>query len=217
MDALAITLRALPMVDAPRPAEDPLAPLVARVRAGELPAFELLYARTREQVQRTLFRLVGSNSEMEDLIQQVYLQLLSAIRSFRGASRFSTFLYRVCANVALMHLRTRRRHPEELTDVLPEEQAGAGSDPERGAQIQQAQALLERALDQMAPKKRVVFVYHELMGLLPEEIAQAVDTSPNTVRSRLHHARLEFTELISRMTGERIPEPRRRAGGDDGA
>jgi RNA polymerase sigma-70 factor (ECF subfamily) len=139
---------------------------------------------------------------MEDLVQQVYLQLLSAIRSFRGDSRFTTFLHRVCANVALMHLRTRRRHPEDLTDELPEEHAGVASNPEHQAHLRQAAALLQRALDEMAPKKRIVFVYHELMGLMPEEIAEAVDTSPNTVRSRLHHARIEFTRIVARLTRE---------------
>ena len=94
-----------------------------------------------------------------------------------------------------MHLRTRRRHPEDLTDELPEEQAGMASNPEHQAHLRQAAALLQRALDEMAPKKHIVFVYHELMGLMPEEIAEAVDTSPNTVRSRLHHARIEFTPL----------------------
>jgi RNA polymerase sigma-70 factor (ECF subfamily) len=127
-------------------------------------------------------------------------------------------LDRVCSNVALMHLRTRRRHPEDLTDVLPEEAAGPHSDPERGAQVKQAAALLRRALDLMAPKKRIVFVYHELMGLLPEEIAQAVETSPNTVRSRLHHARLEFSSIVSRLTAQSAPPvPLKRAGGLDGA
>jgi RNA polymerase sigma-70 factor (ECF subfamily) len=215
MDAFALSLGgfSLPTDSAPE-SLDPLAPLVARVRAGELGAFELLYTKTRDQAYRTLYRLVGRSADLEDLLQQVYLHLISAIRSFRGQSRFSTFLYRVCSNVALMHLRTQRRHPEELTDELPEESAGQGSDPERRAQVQQAAALLEQALDQMAPKKRVVFVYHELMGLMPEEIAEAVDTSPNTVRSRLHHARLEFTEIVTRLTGEAQLVPLRKAEGD---
>lgn len=200
---MALTLGALPMsADVPPGAADPLASLVERVRAGELRAFDALYTRTRDQVHRTLYRLVGSNADMEDLVQQVYLQLLSAIRSFRGESRFSTFLYRVCANVALMHLRSRHRRPEDLTDEMPEEAAGASDDPERRAQVRQAAALLQRALDELAPKKRVVFVYHELMGLMPEEIAEAVDASPNTVRSRLHHARLELSAVIARLTRE---------------
>jgi RNA polymerase sigma-70 factor (ECF subfamily) len=221
MDALAVSLQAVPMADdAPFDPDDPLAPVVSRVRAGDMHAFEQLYTRTREQVHRTLFRLVGSNSEMEDLVQQVYLQLVSAIRSFRGDARFSTFLYRVCANVALMHLRSRRRRPEDAAADVPEQAADAGSDPERAAQLRQAGALLQRALDQMTPKKRVVFVYHELLGLMPEEIARAVDASPNTVRSRLHHARLEFGELISKLTDTPSPSPfalPRKAGGAHGA
>ena len=131
---------------------DPLAGLVVRVRAGDLLAFEALYHKTRDQVQAVLYRLVGSNSEMEDLVQQVYLQLLSAIRGFRGDAKFSTFLHRVCANVALMHLRTRRRRPEEPTAELPE-QTDTGIDPERAAQIQQAAAMMQQATIRQAVKR----------------------------------------------------------------
>jgi RNA polymerase sigma-70 factor (ECF subfamily) len=196
---------------------DPLAGWVLRVQLGDLTAFESLYGATRQQVHRTLHKLVGPSPDVEDLVQQVYLQLLSAVRAFRGTARFSTFLHRVCANVALMHLRSKRRRPEEPWADVPEGPAPESADPEHSAQVRQAVGLMERALDQMAPKKRIVFVYHELLGLLPEEIAEAVDTSPNTVRSRLHHARKEFTALIAKMTREEAKWVIAQIGGLHGA
>jgi len=184
--------------DAPtEPAADPLTSWVERARAGDATAFHGLYLRTRKQVHHTLYRLIGTNADMEDLVQQVYLQLLTALRAFRGDAQFSTFLYRVCANVALMHLRKRQRHPEELTDAPLDLVAGEDADPERAARLRQAAGLCALALDQLAPKKRVVFVYHELLGLMPEEIALALDVPVNTVRSRLHHARLEFAKAAA--------------------
>ena len=137
---------------------------------------------------------MGRRSDLEDLIQETYLRLLKAVPNFRGESQFKTFLYRVCANVALMHQRWWRRRREDLVDELPD-QAG-GEDPEAAAQAAQASRLVHRALATMTPKKRVVFVYHELCGMGPEEIAQAVDCSYNTVRSRLFHARVEFTKAM---------------------
>lgn len=173
-----------------RVSDDALVELVERIKEGDALAFDELYRLTRNDVARTLTHLVGRRSDLEDLIQETYLRLLKAVKGFRGESRFRTFLYRVCANTAFMHLRWWRRRPEEPVAELPERVST--SDPEGEAAQAQARRLIELALQKLKPKKRAVFVYHELMGLGPEEIGQIVGTSPNTVRSRLHHARLEF-------------------------
>jgi RNA polymerase sigma-70 factor, ECF subfamily len=178
--------------------------LVERIKQDDVLAFEELYRLTRTDVARTLFHLVGQRPDLDDLIQETYLRLLKAVPSFRGDSQFRTFLYRVCANVALMHLRWWRRRREDLSDELPDDLA-APDDPERDAQGAQAARLVHQALSQLSAKKRVVFVYHELCGLGPEEIAQAVGVSYNTVRSRLHHARLEFTQAMRALTAEVMP------------
>jgi RNA polymerase sigma-70 factor (ECF subfamily) len=170
--------------------------LVDRIKKDDALAFEELYRLTRDDVARTLFHLVGHRPDLEDLIQETYLKLLKAVPSFRGDSQFRTFLYRVCANVALMNLRWWRRRKEDPTADLPE----AGVDPERAAQAAQASRLVHQALSKLTAKKRIVFVYHELCGMGPEEIAQTIGASYNTVRSRLHHARLEFTEALREIT-----------------
>ncbi|RYZ37524.1 MAG: RNA polymerase sigma factor [Myxococcaceae bacterium] len=172
--------------------------LVRRVQAGELAAFEQLYEATREDAARTLRHLVGNRVEVEDLLQETYLRLLTAVKGFRGESRFRTFLYRVCSNVALSHLRWKRRRPED-SFAEPPEVVAPGEDPERAAERRQAARLVEAALEKLKPKKRIVFVYHELCGMSPDEIAVAVGSSVNTVRSRLHHARVEFTEAMQRL------------------
>jgi RNA polymerase sigma-70 factor (ECF subfamily) len=185
----------VPSSPPPNHGEARLLRLVERIKRDDALAFEELYRLTRDDVARTLFHLVGRRPDLDDLIQETYLRLLKAVPSFRGESQFRTFLYRVCANVALMHLRWWRRRREDLTDELPEGVA-QNEDPERAAQAAQAARLVHRALDNLSAKKRIVFVYHELCGMGPEEIAQSVGTSYNTVRSRLHHARLEFAEAM---------------------
>jgi RNA polymerase sigma-70 factor, ECF subfamily len=192
------------------PDEAPLLALVHRIQEGDLTAFDRLYQLTRVDAARTLRHLVGNRTEVEDLLQETYLRLLSAVKGFRGESRFRTFLYRVCANVALSHLRWRRRRPEDPMAAPPEVEA-SGQDPEREAARRQAARLVEQALERLKPKKRIVFVYYELCGMSPDEIAEAVGSSVNTVRSRLHHARLEFTEAMHRL----LDKPR--AGGPHGA
>lgn len=186
----------------PRQTEARLLRLVERVKEDDLVAFEELYKLTRDDVARTLFHLVGNRPDLEDLVQETYLRLLKSVRGFRGDAQFKTFLYRVCANVAFMHLRWWRRRREDLMDEVPE--CIAAGDPERAAQSSQALRLVQQALSKLTPKKRVVFVYHELLGMGPEEIAEAVGATYNTVRSRLHHARAEFTAAMSELTGEEV-------------
>nr|WP_225937350.1 RNA polymerase sigma factor [Myxococcus sp. RHSTA-1-4] len=178
--------------------------LVRRVQEGDLSAFDQLYALTRTDAARTLRHLVGNRVEVEDLLQETYLRLLTAVKSYRGESRFRTFLYRVCANVALSHLRWKRRRPEDSFAEPPDTEA-LGEDPERAAARRQAARLVELALERLKPKKRIVFVYYELCGMSPDEIAESVGSSVNTVRSRLHHARLEFNEAMQRLLTTRPP------------
>lgn len=173
--------------------------LVRRVQAGDLLAFERLYRLTRTDAARTLSHLVGNRMDVEDLLQETYLRLLTALKGFRGEARFRTFFHRVCANVALSHLRWKRRRPEDAFAEPPETLA-PGEDPEHAASRRQAARLVEVALERLKPKKRAVFVYYELWGMTPDEIARTVGSSANTVRSRLHHARLEFHEALARLT-----------------
>jgi RNA polymerase sigma-70 factor (ECF subfamily) len=126
---------------------------------------------------------------------------MKALRHYRGDSKVSTFLYRVCVNVGLMYLRTKRRRPEELSGEVPENPAGEGDDPERVAQVRQAAALVQRALSTLSDEKAAVFVYHDLLGMKPEEISEVVDCPVNTVRSRLNRARQDFTQAVAKLKG----------------
>lgn len=198
MTAEAIPLpRVAPLMTPKSPTQNDarLARLVERIKNDDIVAFDELYRLTRDDVARTLCHLVGRRPDLEDLVQETYLKLLKAVPSFRAESQFRTFMYRVCANVALMHLRWWRRRKEDASDVLPDA-ASLEADPERAAEAAQAARLVHQALGALGAKKRIVFVYYELCGLGPEEIGQIVGTSTNTVRSRLHHARAEFTQSL---------------------
>jgi RNA polymerase sigma-70 factor (ECF subfamily) len=96
----------------------------------------------------------------------------------------------VCVNVALQRLRKRKRLAEVPGDDLPEAQSG--ETPERGLDTRRRLAAVYRILDELSPKKRVVFVLHEIEGREPREIASIVGAPVLTVRTRLHYARKEF-------------------------
>ena len=178
---------------------DPLRTLALAARGGESVAFTQLYERTRDQAWRVLYKVVGQSPDLEDLVQESYIQLMRALKTYRGDSRVSTFLHRVCVNVGLMHLRGKRRRKEETTDEVPEHATDERHDPERAAQVKQAAVLVQKALATLSEEKAAVFVYHELLGMKPEEISELVDCPVNTVRSRLNRARQDFTEVVVKL------------------
>lgn len=178
--------------------------LAERVKDGDAEAFSELYRRTRVDVARTLTKLLGRRPDLEDLVQDTFIRLHRAIPTYRGEARFRTFLYRVCANVALMQLRWWRRRPEVLTDEPPELPSTAQR-PDDAAFARQAERLVHQAVASLSAKKRVVFVFHELCGMGPEEIAEATGTTYNTVRSRLLSARQDFTVALRALVKEDAP------------
>ncbi len=111
----------------------------------------------------------------------------------------STWLYRVCINVALQRLRKRRRLAEVPADDVAE--SVTEETPERGLDTRRRLDAVYRILDHLSPKKRVVFVLHEIEGREPKEIAQLVGAPVLTVRTRLHYARKEFYARASNDPG----------------
>lgn len=197
---------ALPVRDRPSSAAlrvadvtDPAEWVVRRFQEGDDAAFEQLYRLTRERVYRVLYKMVGPRPELEDLVQETYLQLHKSLRRFRGDSRFTTFAHRVAANVALKYLRSRRRNPEAPWAEGSDQPTDA-PDPERAAQSRQAERIVQLALEQLSPKKRIVFTCVELLGMSLDEVAEAVEIPLNTVRSRLLAARTEFPDAVARVT-----------------
>lgn len=171
--------------------------LVRRCQAGDERAFERLFSRHRGSVTRLVYRMLGPTLELEDLVQEVFLQVLRSLQGFRDEARFSTWLYRVALNVVLMHRRATARRPrlvdeakgEPALDVAP----SAYEALETRRRVEAFYALLAR----LSEKKRTVFVLHELEGLTPARIGEIVGAPVLTVRTRLFYARRELERWIA--------------------
>jgi RNA polymerase sigma-70 factor (ECF subfamily) len=170
--------------------------LVERCRAGDSSAFRELFRSHRAEVTRLTHRMLGRTADLEDIVQEVFLQVHRSIKDFKGQARFSTWLYRVTVNVILMHRRSARSRPvfseapegHAPTDVhaLPDDQVT------RLRRVRAFYALLDR----ISEKKRTVFLLHELEGIAPTEIAKIVGAPVLTVRTRLFYARRELAVLL---------------------
>jgi len=181
-------------VKRPLPEEDRL---IARAADGDVTAFRQIYERHRHDVARLVYRMIGPRSDLEDVIQEIFVQVYKSLRDFRGQSKFSTWLHRVTVNVVLMHRRALRSRPilvEEHAEVaLPSDELSPDEDVARRERMR----AFARLLGRLAEKKRVVFVLHELEGLPPGEIAQIVGAPVLTVRTRLFYARREIETMLA--------------------
>ena len=171
--------------------------VVSRAAAGDAAAFRALFARHRSDVARLVYRMLNAPSDLDDVVQEVFVQVFRSLKDFRGQSKFSTWLHRVTVNVVLMHRRSAKSRPvlteEAPSDLVPDrDQSLPDEDAERHERVRAFQRLLAR----LADKKRVVFVLHELEGLSPSEIAEIVDAPVLTVRTRLFYARRELEAML---------------------
>jgi len=173
--------------------------LVERCQRGDAEAFQQLFRAHRDDVTRLAQRMLGRATDLEDIVQEVFLQVHRSIRDFRHGARFSTWLYRVTVNVVLMHRRAAKSRP--VFGEAPESLAAVDHRPFADEQVEQRRRVqaFHRLLDRLSEKKRVVFVLHELEGLAPAEIAKIVGSPVLTVRTRLFYAR---RELLAMLGGE---------------
>jgi RNA polymerase sigma-70 factor (ECF subfamily) len=175
------------------------AELVKRCQGGEREAQDQFYRRFRRQVAANLYRVLGQRVDLDDLVQDVFVIAFRGLARFRGEARLSTWLYRICVNVALGRIRTRARRPPAILMANPvaDEVDGSPPSPEQALRQKQDRERVYRALEAMPPKKRIVLYLHEIEGLDLKEISYIVDANPVTVRTRLFYARREFYRLLT--------------------
>ncbi len=169
--------------------------LVERARSGDRVAFRELFRKHRADVARLVFRMLGPRADVEDLVQEVFLQVHRSLGDFKGQSKFSTWLHRVTVNVVLMCRRAARSRPVFAGDVSDAE-PDRGLLPDEDASRHRRLDAFRRVLDRLPEKKRTVFILHEIEGLPPAEIAVIVDAPVLTVRTRLFYARREICDLM---------------------
>lgn len=197
--------------------------LVRRSRNGDRMAFAELYRLHRDIVARLVFRMLGRASDVEDVIQEVFLQVHKSLGDFRGQSKFSTWLHRITVNVVLMIRRAQRSRPVFADDPIEgEKETDAGLLPDEEATRRRRITAFKRLLDKLSEKKRTVYVLHDIEGMAPAEIAAIVDAPVLTVRTRLFYARRELAEMmreepaLSQLADELAKEMRESsARGDD--
>ena len=174
--------------------------LIARAQQGDEAAFAEIYERYKRRVFALCLRLTRVPADAEDLTQEVFLLLFRKISTFRGESAFSTWLHRMVANVAFMHLRKKTRPPISLDDEGP-----SADEPVRREIADHDLRLkgcidrvtLERAIAELPPGYRAVYALYELQGYGHHEIAGIMNWSVGNSKSQLHKARRKLRAFLS--------------------
>jgi len=170
--------------------------LVERARRGDRGAFAELFRQHRSIVAAIVYRMSGPTADLEDVVQEVFLQVHRSLPDFRGQAKFSTWLHRVAVNVVLMQRRRAKSRPSFANEEAGRHEPDDGLLPDQDLARQRRIQAFHRLLDQLSDKKRSVFVLHEIEGLSPAEIAEVVACPVLTVRTRLFYARKELTEMM---------------------
>jgi RNA polymerase sigma-70 factor (ECF subfamily) len=170
--------------------------LAQAAAAGDMQAFEQLYQRHSRRVYSLCLRMTGNVSEAEDLTQEVFIQLFRKIGSFRGESAFTTWLHRLTVNQVLMHFRKRSVKLEQTTDEgdTPVQIVRGTENPNAMPVVDRI--ALDKAIKQLPPGYRTVFILHDIEGHEHEEIARMLGCSVGTSKSQLHKARMKLRDLL---------------------
>lgn len=185
------TLALHPPADTVDPLEEERA-MIARAAAGDPAAFRWIYDRHLQQVIRHVARVVGVASEVEDVVQDVFIQLHRSLPNFRGDSKLSTWLYRLTWNVSVTHIR-RRRNVVELSALRA---LRLSHDEWNRLEARDRCKTLSAALDRLSQDAREAFLLHEVEGMKLREISELTGDSINTVAARVRRARTRLRDAL---------------------
>ena len=186
--------------------------VVARVRGGEPALFEILMRRYNQRLYRAVRAVIGAETEVEDIMQQAYMNAFAHLAAFEFRSQFSTWLTRIALNEAF----ARRRRRQRVTGVSPTGESDAreplstlmasGPDPERQAYASELQRILERAVDGLPETYRLAYILRDVDGLSTAGTADALGIREEAVKTRLHRARALIRRSVAAEIGVTAPD-----------
>lgn len=177
---------------------------VRRTVEGNPEAFEYLYLTYKTRIYFACLRLSGNHSAAEDLLQETFMLAFRHIASFRGDCRFSTWLFRIATNVALMRLRRVKARIQEVSfDELQENDRRARNAGKLVSELGRNDCTderiqLEHAIGQLPPGYKAMFMLHDVDGYEHIEIAQMMGCSVGNTKSQVHKARAKLRRVLTK-------------------
>jgi RNA polymerase sigma-70 factor, ECF subfamily len=188
-----------------QPSPDPDLALVEASASGDMAAFEELVRRYDRKLLRIAQQVTHSLEDAEEAVQTAFLKAFQKLHQFEGASKFSTWLTRIVVNESLMKLR-KRRYAQELPlesedpsgESVSLDVADWSPNPEQLYSRAELREILRKALEDLSPTLRVVFILRDVEDLSIKETAEALELHPSAVKARLLRARLQLRGKLTR-------------------
>jgi RNA polymerase sigma-70 factor, ECF subfamily len=184
--------------------------IVRKVRDGETALFEVLMRRHNQRVYRAVRAVMHAESDVEDVMQQAYINAFTHLQQFEERAQFSTWLIRIALNEAFAR-RRKMKAPESVVRIqveLDEDRGGymealisPEADPERRAYAQELRRVLEGAVDSLPENYRTVFMLRDIEGLSTSETGAGLGLGEEAVKTRLHRARAMIRSAVTDRIG----------------
>ena len=185
--------------------------LVRIAQAGENRAFDELIRRYKDKVYRLAYKILRHEEDAAETLQDAFLSAFRGLKNFKAESTFSTWLYRVATNAALMKYRKRRDHHVSLEqsqspygDAEPLALPDWSAEPLEELLDAETREVMEEGIGRLPDDLRTVFVLRDVEGLSNAEVAQVLDISVAAVKSRLHRARIGLRDRLNRYFKDKM-------------
>ena len=181
--------------------------IVKRVRAGDRALFEILMRRHNQQIYRAARAILKNETEVEDVMQQAYINAYLHLDQFEERSRFSTWLTRIAVNEAIGR-RDKTKASQSMNQRLEEDRGSvvdtftsSEPSPEHQAYARELQRVLEQAVDELPETYRAVFMLRDIEGLSTSETGEGLGLGEEAVKTRLHRARAMLRRSVASRIG----------------
>lgn len=186
--------------------------ILAELRSGAQDAADHLVAVFGDRVYGLCFRILGSQQDAEEAVQETFITVWDKWTQFKEKSKFSSWIYRIAANHAYMKLRKRRKHSGNVS--LDDDITGSDSwigrhvaadweldvaSPSHRVELAEKRTLIEGAVQELDPGYRIAYMLKDIEGMSLKEIAEIMDMSEPAVKSRVHRARLKLRKILAPM------------------
>jgi RNA polymerase sigma-70 factor (ECF subfamily) len=191
---------------------------IESLRAGDREEFSRLVDAYSAPIYRLAYKMLGTPTEAEDVLQNTFLKAFKHVKDFEARSSLSTWLYRIAANEALMLIRKLplqislsdvAHEDEDKDDYFPRDFTDWCCLPEDEFISFESREILKQAVQHLPETQRIVFILRDLEGLSIQETSEALNLNESAVKTRLLRARLRLREELSKYYGERLNKRRK--------
>jgi RNA polymerase sigma-70 factor (ECF subfamily) len=177
--------------------------LIQLSREGDMEAFRCLMEQHQQYAYQIAYRVVHSGEDARDIVQDAFVKVWQHLSHYKIKHSFTTWLFRIVVNTALDKVRQNKRYKHStLTEGSGMQITDSEKNPETAYIRQETLMMIQKAMNRLPEKQRIVFILRDLQGLSIEEVAEILQCSHQNIKSHLFHARRAIRKMIINNEGE---------------